>query len=79
MASDLMVSIWDGAPDHTPSSPGRLAIAAAEQGIPVVWIDSKPPHTIRLYSLSEPHPESWNRILPPDVLVRLLADDEGDA
>lgn len=70
-ASDLIACIWDGRTDNGPESPGGIAIAAAEQGIPVVWIESTPPHDIRLYGLSEPHSESWNRILPPDVIDRL--------
>lgn len=80
-AADLMVCVWDGAPDPDPNSPGGVTVAAAEQGIPVVWISSQPPHGVRLYSLSEPHPESWNRILPPDVLERLerlAAPEAGD-
>ncbi|MGI9625386.1 MAG: hypothetical protein ACR2QM_01005 [Longimicrobiales bacterium] len=70
-ASDLVACIWDGRSDLGPESPGGIAIAAAEQGIPVVWIESTPPHDIRLYGLSEPVAESWNRILPPDVIDRL--------
>lgn len=67
-ASDLVLCIWDGEADPDPETPGGAAVSAAEQGIPVVWITSTPPHSIRLHSLTEPHPQSWNRILPPDVL-----------
>jgi hypothetical protein len=67
-ASDLLLCIWDGEADTDPETPGGAAVSAAEQGIPVVWITSTPPHAIRLYGLTEPHPQSWNRILPPDVL-----------
>ena len=80
-AADLMVCVWDGTSDTDPNSPGAVTVAAAEQGIPVVWIASSPPHGARLYSLSEPHPESWNRILPPEVLERLerlAAPEAGD-
>lgn len=70
-AADLMICVWDGVPDTDPNSPGAITVAAAEQGIPVVWISSDPPHGARLHSLSGSNPESWNRILPPDVLERL--------
>ena len=80
MASDLVVCVWDGEPAEAADSPGGVAVAAAEQGIPVVWIASTPPHSIRLHGLTAPHPESWNRILPPDVLERLerLATPESE-
>ena len=80
MASDLLICVWDGEPGVEADSSGSVAISAAEQGIPVVWIASAPPHAIRLYGLSAPHPQSWNRILPPDVLERLeqLATPESE-
>lgn len=68
---DLLAVVWDGTPSSESGSVGANATAAAEQGVPVVWIDRAPPHDIRLYSQSEPHAEAWNRILPPGVVERL--------
>lgn len=71
MMSDVLACIWDGVSTEGRDTPGAVAVAAAEQGVPVVQINSAPPHDIRLYGLGEPPSQSWNRILPPDVLERL--------
>ncbi len=68
---DLMIVVWDGAPASRSGAVGTNASAAAEQGIPVVWIQSTAPHDVQLYSQTEPHTETWNRLLPPGVSERL--------
>ena len=68
---DLLIVVWDGTPSAESGRVGANATAAAEQGIPVVWIHRSAPHDIQLYSQTEPHAEAWNRILPPGVVERL--------
>ncbi len=72
--SDLLLTIWNGAPPLGPGGTGEIVQIAIEDDIPVVWIKSAPDHgagLLRSASLSAPTSDSLS--LLPERLDRLLA------
>ena len=68
---DLLIAIWDGEAARGLGGTGNTVQAALRLGIPVVWINSRPPHEVRLLTgtpgggyTSEPLDRLPERIFP---------------
>ena len=46
--SDLLIAIWDGERSAGRGGTGQIVEESLDRGLPVVWIDSKTPHDIKL-------------------------------
>lgn len=46
--SAVVIALWDGAPPRGPGGTADVVRWAGEGGVPVVWIDARPPHRVRL-------------------------------
>lgn len=44
--SDVMIAIWDGKTSSLRGGTSQIVEEANRLGIPVIWIDSKPPHSV---------------------------------
>lgn len=56
--SDFLLALWDGERARGRGGTGEVVDSAVEHGIPVIWIDARPPH--RIMVLPERLPlESW--------------------
>jgi len=51
---ELVVAIWDGEPARGVGGTGEIVAEAGERGIPIVHIDTQPPHHISLISPARP-------------------------
>ena len=64
--SDLMIAIWDGEKSSGRGGTGQIVGESLERGIPVVWIDAKAPHDIKLL---------WSKVRGSDKSpMAILAD-----
>ncbi len=46
--ADVLVAVWDGAPGHGPAGTAETVSRALKQGLPVIWIPTHVPHTVRM-------------------------------
>ena len=44
---DILVAIWNGAPGNGPAGTAGTVARALARGIPVIWVSTEPPHTVR--------------------------------
>lgn len=44
--SDILIAIWDGGPPARVGGTAQIASEARSLGIPIIWIDSAPPHLV---------------------------------
>lgn len=42
-----LIAVWDGAPGHGPAGTAETVTRALQCGIPVIWIPTHMPHTVR--------------------------------
>jgi hypothetical protein len=54
--SDVLLAVWDGDGAHGPGGTASIVAVARERGRPVIWLDARSPHRIRL--LTEPRQAS---------------------
>jgi hypothetical protein len=54
--SDVLLAIWDGAEAQGPGGTASIVAVALEYGRPVIWLDARSPHRIRL--LTDPEQTS---------------------
>ncbi len=45
--ADALIAVWDGAPGHGPAGTAETVTRALQRGIPVIWIPTHMPHTVR--------------------------------
>ncbi len=65
--SDLLLAIWDGEAARGKGGTAEVVAAAAERGLPIVWIDAASPHPLSLWTAG-----AW-RVLDPAQLRDELA------
>ncbi len=62
--AELLLTVWDGEPARGPGGTAEVVAQARARGIPVVWIESRPPHGIRLLDPEDGRePAEWWRRL----------------
>ncbi|HET7036595.1 MAG TPA: hypothetical protein VFI42_13005 [Thermomicrobiaceae bacterium] len=71
MLIDLLIAIWDGEEARGLGGTGNTVHAALRLGIPVVWINSQPPHEVRLLTAS---PDGGSISEPLDRLPARIFD-----
>lgn len=67
----VLLAIWDGDPPRGPGGTAEVVSQAREKGIPVIWIDSASPHTVRTLDPVEGS-EGEAPALPPGTLSSWL-------
>jgi len=61
---DLLVAVWDGEPSRGPGGTSEVVAEAIAQAIPVIWIESRTPHSITLWRGNQESRESeWSNVL----------------
>ncbi len=45
--ADALIAVWNGAPGHGSAGTAETVTKALERGIPVIWITTQAPHTVR--------------------------------
>jgi hypothetical protein len=68
--SDVLVAIWDGGKARGSGGTGDVINAALSAGLSILWIDSQPPHPVRMLALRDGvvHEEAF------DDLSAIVAD-----
>lgn len=46
--ANALIAVWDGAPGDGPAGTAETVTRALKRNIPVIWIPTYPPHTIRM-------------------------------
>lgn len=47
-ACDALIALWDGEPPRGPGGTAEVVSVAEDAGVPVLWIQSRPPHPLRI-------------------------------
>lgn len=72
--SDVMIAIWDGDPGEKGGT-GQIVAEGERLGIPIIWIESSPPHTlnVKLQNGKKKTPWQGSSHLVSEAIGKLLA------
>jgi hypothetical protein len=71
--SDVLIALWNGKtrPENKGGT-GQVVREAEAHGIPVLWIDTSPPHQVNLYSSAQQEQTPWRKSLRQALEAVLL-------